>query len=358
MFNFDFRYWLDKRHFTLRNRISLYERLASLIENGSRPRDALIDMKLQYDERGITGSGAKMVSCLLTSFGKNDRIDEALRPYVPTREIMIISAAVAQNEVAEGFRIAADMSSDIHEFQSHAKKKMGYPVFLYIMSIALTMGGYFLLSQFVSFRPPEEWDEMSRNYYYFGQFLVHNFVFFLAGLIAFIYVMKELTVRVPAESKRVYQYHALRCRLDKVPPFSIYKLFASFTFLTTLTGLIRAGVVPRDALLQIYENTSDYLRMHIILMIDYLINSTPGRAISETKLMSDEQAMSITIISQTADFSQAIETAAKESMKSAKRQMDSAMSLIALFGWIAAAAAITMLALSQFSVVLSMSADY
>lgn len=345
----------ERLDFTLGNRMDFYERLASQIEQGWRPKDAILAMINQYERINVHNSSRRMLDTIIQSFERHrDALDSALAPYIPISELMLISAGIKRNEVAEGFRSAAELTQRVGKFRKQAVQKMTYPLVLYGIGVVLFVGGYFTLDNYTKFSAVSEWDDGARWFYGVAGFIVNQWLWIILVLLFLGVAAYKLMVTVPVEPRLYALYKRYRPFIDRLPPFSVYKLFTAFSFLAALSGLLRAGVPPKDSLIQISEHASPFLNDHIDEMLAELTDRPPGEAVTGTGLMTTDAQMSIAIIAQTKDFSLAVEMAASRSIETAESQLSAALNVLVLLAWIVAGTAVAWSSISQFSVVYSL----
>jgi|GEM_PF-4593760 len=339
--------------FTGENRYQLYQRLGSLIESGRRPSDVIMFMIREYKRRGVRNSERAMLESIANRLEANDgSIADALDGLVPTNEKLIIDSGIKKHREAEAFKVAAGLVQKMMQIKKAVKSKLTYPVILYGITLVLFVGGYKMLDTFSEFVPIHSWDSHARMFYDTGKYLFENGLFLVLMAAAFVIGVGALMVKVPATARESKTYQRIRNVIDKVPPFSIYKKVAAVSFLTALGGQLRAGATPKESLLIMWESAPDFLKMHISTMLRYFDKQNVGVAITSTKLMSVEQEMSIRLIAETKDFSEAIQQTAEKTMEQVDKDIARSTTFVMLGGWIAAGGTVAWAALSQFSVIL------
>lgn len=352
-----------KQVFTLQNRIAFYERISALLESGVRPFDCLKDMKDEFVKAGVKESNSeyKMLSYMLEGFGNTNRIEMAIADYIPSHERIIISAAARDSSVggegvAKGFVAAAQISERMRKLRMSMAREIMMPIVILVLFMGLAVGGYYLFDMFVEVHPLHKWDSVPAAFYEACKLFVDNLAIILIAMVVLIFAMHYWIVTVPRTGAFATIYDRSRPYLDRVPPFSIYRLFNAFSFLTAFSGLMHS-LTPKEALLELRKTASPYLQNHIDLMLAELIDANPGNAVTTTGLFDLDTRLSISIISKTKQFKVAVEKAAEKSLERTENQLKKVIKVINFTSLVFFAGFIFWAAISLMLFVSSMSAN-
>lgn len=327
--------WIRKARYPSNVRVELYNRLSALIDNNIKPRTAISMMKKEYELAGISKNDKsyKFLCAINKEFLNTTKIQEALKQYVPNYEYIIISGATKLNKPSEGLQEAAKISMRMESIKKIMKSALVPSMLRIIGGVGVVVAAYFLLSRFVNLIPIKNWPEYSSNYYYASEFLVQNGVFLSLFLLVIILVGRAFLLHIPTDKNIDSQHMKIRIFADNLFPFSAYKSFQGYIFLSAFSGMLQAGKKPDEALSEISKTANSYLRYHIKGMSGNL-SAGAGRALVSTNLFDIDSRMSISIISETNDFREAVEGAAEKSISSTEKALKASNKVFLLLGWV------------------------
>lgn len=335
-------------------RLRLYGRLADLLDAHVGVVSALREMKSEYEGFGINDRDYKLICDMLPLMEEGKSVTDALSHFIPSNELMIIEAGRSSDNLAGGFRDAAESTKVIFDVRSSILKKMGMPIFLFIMSIVIVVGGNHLCDFYLSVVPIEEWKDLARLFYNFGLNIIYYWPVYLVSLMLVIVLIFFLVVYVPKDEDLLYVYHKVRPVFEKIPPWSIYKLISGYSFLYSFSVLTKNQVATKESLNKLHERSAPYIKDHINRMKDDIEEGfSPGVAITNTNLMDVDSQMSIRIISRTSGFSKAIEQVAQKNIDRLASQLYQAFYLFNILGWVSAAIMFLWFVYTQLSITLS-----
>jgi len=152
-------------------------------------------------------------------------------------------------------------------------------------------------------------------------------LFELSGIIAktWMYIIPSLSLVGFIAMRSVPRYSGtFRHILDKIPPWSIYRIYSSATFMISLSALIKAGIPIESAIRFIRQQSSPWMKEHLSIMTGRMRAGIEQGEAMDTGLLSDRVSDMVAIYSSTADFDAAIntlgKTATEDGLRTIKKQ--------------------------------------
>lgn len=244
--------WLYRHTFTTKDRLSLYEDLAFLLDNNRTLAVAITNMRDCATDFGRRSSPSSVwLNDCLTAISNGQSLDIALGDWIPRQEAAIISAGVRDGRISEALRRAMTVVHGIDEMKSSIYSTLGYPFVLVgtVIGIMVMVSDHFI-PQLTKIIPRATWEG---GIWWLGatsDFVVNQGVLLclsLALLTAWVtWSFNHLTGRV-------------RRYLDYLIPWSVYKDFQGVAFLLNIAALLRADVKTLEALDILSRNASPWL---------------------------------------------------------------------------------------------------
>ena len=309
----------QKLTFGLKTRIGLYERIEAFLEAGIDVVTTLRTIRARYLKRRSTRGKAKVLEAWIRAMERGSTFSEAIRPWVPPAEHMLISSGETGRGVRGGLREARILS------QASARSKAAiyggtvFPSVLFAMLFGmLIMFQTQMVPIFEDLLPVEQWPSSAKVLYAISKFLKNQLWLVILSMIA-------LGVLISYSMPRWHS--VLRSKvLDKLPPWSIYRTYQASSFLVALSSMMKAGVANYDAILQMHRTASPWMRVHLERMMGMMHRGdNPGQAL-DTGLMDRDMAGDIEDYTELRSFQDAIYTigqrSLEEGVKSVQVKMD------------------------------------
>ena len=180
-----------------------------------------------------------------------------LRGWAPARERLMLSVGdVSKLETAlENVIKVSEGSAKIIGPLIHA---FAYPSFLLLLTFAIiVMVGVYMVPPLASAVPNPEtfrWQGSAKSLYDLSQFTQHYwFVFPIGFITAVFFIFRSF----PNWSGK------LRVLADRIPPWSMYRIFSGVGWLLALAGMVRAGTPISQTLISLRSDATPYLRERI-----------------------------------------------------------------------------------------------
>lgn len=203
----------------------------------------------------------------------SDRFREIVRKYVPESEALIFSKFGSVND-ADLFRAAARISRVEAEIQKAIVSAVARPAFLLLIMVVLL---YFLGKDFYPVltlvAPMEDWPQTWQFVAAIALWVAANplMLFVYLGLFYLVYKLVQRGYVGP-----------FRKRLDKIPPFSLYRLSVGATFTFVILENAAVGNAINSALLRnLSKDASRYGRSRIMAIARHISAMNIGAAAIE-----------------------------------------------------------------------------
>lgn len=240
------------------SRIELYETLSIFLSNGVQLVDALREMYLAESKDGKKPKAVNAVvlqDCMM-AYASGRSLSQALTPWVTDQETQLIMAGERSGDMAPALEDAVKFIEAKKTIVGSVIGGMAYPIVLFIMvTVLLWQITHNLVPQFERLLPSDEWTGAAALLKMISDFVMGYGLYTLVAtgfLIVFVFwAMPNL------DKTKVRNY------LDKIPPFSIYRMLHGSTFLLNIAVLLKAGMRLQEILEIMGRVGSPWLRERI-----------------------------------------------------------------------------------------------
>ncbi len=301
------------------DRIALYNKLKSLLRNRFSLMDALerIYQIASKDGKSPYDSTAIALSCWMKSIRNGDPFSVALRGWAPSTELLMLSVGDIAN-----LETALENTVKVVEGTKRMKQAVIgavlYPLFLMMMVCFLIWGvGAYMVPPMVDAVPNLRWKGLSLSLVNLSLFVQEHPVILFATL-PIIVILVSLTFPRWKKETRAYA--------DKIPPWSIYRIFIGVGWLLSLSALVSAGTPVSKAMRALRTDASPYLLYRIDSALKHVNNGDNiGDALYKTELgFPDEEVIGdLRIYSELDNFTEALERLSVEWMEDSIRDVAS-----------------------------------
>lgn len=291
-------------------REELYLELADYSKDGIAIYEALNLLADNY--RKYKDKRERIYSTFASRLREGGTMADAFRGVIPDNELYMIEAS-EETDITTGFNKALFFLEKSKVLKS-SMLTLITPVFLAagLFGVIYSFSnGLFPL--FAEISDPSSWGSAASSFYATGQALE-------AGIVPFLFIL-AIVIGVSVYSMPRYhgQYREI---LDKIPPYSFYRLFTSSGFLLSLSSMNGAGVPLNDALQKLKLNATPYLRKHIELMLFRMRSGlSQGEAIT-TSLFDRETQIKLSIYGASNDFDIALDRVGNKTVDITLKQID------------------------------------
>jgi type II secretory pathway component PulF len=307
-----------KMSFGGQHRADTYERLASLL------KQVKLDVAIRalYDvasEGGKNPNEGKAVifSHTMEAIGRADKLGDALEPFVPQAESLLLISGERAGDLSLMLRNAASVVRARADMIGAVIAETMTPLVLllsavgYVVFYAISVVPKLVLPSM----KPDNWEPAAKALVYTSKVLVSHGWIALPIVAAFIalviYSIPRLTGRV-----RLY--------LDYLPPYSIYRVVVGSSVILSLAAMLKSGYKLLDALELIRESANPWLTERIDGMIAGIRQGFgPGVALRmaghnfpDARVIGD-----IIIFSQSSNFDQAMSRVADDLLENSVKRV-------------------------------------
>jgi len=261
-------------------RLHLYSQLHLYLKNNHKLDVALTEMYNIYSEDGKKPRNkiALMMKELLTSMAGGFSFSDSIAPYIPEGEFFLISAGEKSSYLKEAMMQATRLIKSKQRIAASMRKAFVYNIFLSLLMMAvLVVAAYYLIPQSMIMIKPEQLTGLAYAVYAMSQFVVNYGIYALVLILAFVWLVRW------AQPNYIGRH---RVMLDNIWPFSLYRTVNGATFLISLSSLMQANVQTGDALKELSEHASPYIRQRILAARSGLHH---GQGLGESLHMSGYQ---------------------------------------------------------------------
>ncbi len=235
-------------------RMELYEALSLLLENRVLLDVALKDMYKIYSENGKKPKralAAVTYDCY-REVADGKPLSKALAKWVPYQEYTLIAAGERSGDLKTSFDNCGKIITAKQDIVGAILLATVYPSFLMAMvCVMLVMVSTKLVPKLARTSNPETWSGAAAFLYEMSQYVVHYGAITLAGILIFLFLV---FASLP------YLRGGLRVHLDKLPPWSVYRMLHGSTCLLNVGVMIQANVSLQDSLRMMAAEASPWLR--------------------------------------------------------------------------------------------------
>ncbi len=250
-------YLVLRLQFSASVRVEFYETLSLLLENRVLLNDALkeINKIASADGKHPTCPQALISNACMQGVAEGQPLSLALKKWTNGQEIALLAAGEKSGNLQQAFDDLLKLINAKQQIRAAILSVALYPaVLLSLICVLLNNVATQLVPKLVKMTDPHTWQGAAALLYQMAQF-VSNYGKLTLTLL-FIFLLAIF-------STLPYLRSALRILLDRIPPWSIYRMLHGATFLLSLANLLRARIKLQEALLMLAEHANPWLKERI-----------------------------------------------------------------------------------------------
>lgn len=238
-------------------RVELYEALSLLLENRVLLETALKDMHKIFSENG---KKPKRVLAAVTydcyrEVADGKPLSKALAKWIPYQEYTLISAGEKSSDLKTAFDNCRKIIVAKQEIVGAILLATLYPAFLMgMICVLLSMVSTKLVPKLIRTSNPDTWTGTASLLYEMSKFVISY------GSLTLIMLLLSI---VAIFASLPYLKGNIRVYLDKVPPWSVYRMLHGSTFLLNVGVMIQANVSIQDALRMMASQANPWLKQRL-----------------------------------------------------------------------------------------------
>lgn len=289
-------------------RVRLWRKLGSLISNGVPILTALEDLHRRARTKGGKHPDTIMFSEWMRALRNGERLSTAIEAWIPQSEAMIISAGEQSGDLISAFESAISITTAGNEIRGAVIGGVAYPTILFGFAIGLMwLFGTKVIPQFSRIIGDDsKWTGMAAITVKLSNFTQHYLIFVVISVITLIGFIIYLLPRWDSQ---------LRVKLDKMPPFSIYRLTNGAAWLISLSALIKSGVRLEQALQKLSHRSGKWMKNRIASALSGMRGGLSlGEALARSGFgFPDEEIIDdLVVYSKLSGFDEALDILGKE----------------------------------------------
>lgn len=291
-----------------KKRLKIYRKLSALLRNRFSLMNALDMIYSGISEEGRKPNDpmAVAVSMWGRSLQEGHPFSDCLKGWAPSRERLMLSVgdvADLESALMNLIKVSEGSTRMIRPIIN----AVAYPAFLMMMSVLILYAiGVYMVPPMLSAAPGTVWTGTAKT---------------LIDLSAWIQVHWKLAFSVlPIIGLIIYSTVGIwtgriRVKFDRIPPWSLYKIFTGITWLLALSALIKGGVPVSVALTSLRRDSSKYLKERIDGALSFIKNGDNlGQSLDKSEYeFPDKQIIAdLKIYSELDNFEEALDKLANE----------------------------------------------
>ena len=289
-------------------RLQIYYKLAALLRNRFTLMDALdrIWMIESKDGKSPDEPMAIAVASWLKELEKGLPFSSALEGWAPMREKLMLSVgdvSKLENALLNVIRVSEGSNRIIQPLVG----AVTYPIMMMMLSMVIVVGvGIYMVPPLLEFAKNAQWTGTAKTLVSLSYFVKDYWWIFpliLFALIVAIYIsFSQFTGK-------------FRVVFDKMPPWSLYRMFSGVSWLMSLAALVESGTPIAKSMQSLRQNANPYLRERIDKTLTFMQNGDNlGTALKRTEMHfpEDELIGDLEIYSELDNFEQALNGVATE----------------------------------------------
>ncbi|CAI1007345.1 type II secretion system F family protein [Serratia quinivorans] len=243
--------------FRAATRREFYRSLQLLLGNQVQLNQALIELYAVYSDDGAKPKTpmARIIDHCQQKMNNGLAFSEALGDWLPPDEKMLLQAGESAGDLVAAF-------SDIEKIMNARKRIVGavigalaYPLVLFtLLGFLLRMVANDLVPKFAKIVDPDLWTGAAAVLYQLANFV--NGYGLITVVLAVVLVL-AIAMSLP------YLRGGIRIRLDRLPPWSIYRMIQGATFMLSVSALLNSGMQIKLIMRKLAQPATPWLKERV-----------------------------------------------------------------------------------------------
>lgn len=317
--------FLAKMAFSGQKKTRVMRQLQRLIEAGVPLSRSLEMLRHLYSKQGSKPREplALMVAEWQAKLGQGKSLSASMHGWISLPEEMIIEAGEQSDKLASSLEDALQANGASSRIRKTILGGLAYP-FVMLVALCFMLYGFSteIVPTFETIVPAEQWTGNAAVMYGLSQFIT-NWMLLIAMIFGASFAAIILTLPILLGPARRY--------LDKLPPWSIYKITQGASFMISMRGFLAAGLPIPEALRKMMKAANPYTRERIAAIL-YRVNlgKNLGDAMRESGygFPDDEIAGEVSIYAGLNSFTASLDLLAKEWIENSVERAQTASKLM------------------------------
>lgn len=322
---------MAKGQFDQNKRIDFYNQLIALVGTGMSVTEAIqmAWVVASFEGKKPKRAIAVVLHEILLVRKNGGSLAQALKPWVPSEDVMIFEAIENSDEFVENLQDYIELLDKKRKIRSTIIGGMAYPVLLLTSVYGIvTYFGTSVLPKISAIVPVDEWTgpaAVLRTMKIFAdEWAIPTAFFILIAITVIVFSLSRWT-------------GAGRVIADRFPIYSTYRMYTGISFLMSMAALIRGGMPPKSALEQLRPSANAYVGKRITQVRNAMLNGYNfGAALYRGGQGWPDQEMnlSIKVFAETQDLSAQLTKLSKTWVDQSQQRIERGMGtvrIIAMF---------------------------
>jgi len=234
------------------SRRRLWKKLSKLINNGVSILDALTSIHSRRIESGNAKHPLTIALGQWVEKVKNGRrLSQAIEGWVDRDEQMLLAAGEQSGKLDEALTSAADVMEAKKKIRGAVIGGLIYPVVMMAIAIGvLIMFSFKIIPSFTKVVSDDKWHGIARFMIDLANFS-RDWIWLV--VLVLISIIVAFFVSLPRWT------NGFRIKLDRYPPYNVYRMLQGSTWMISFAALVSAGVRIENALQQLSEGAQPWL---------------------------------------------------------------------------------------------------
>ncbi|EOA3301579.1 type II secretion system F family protein [Yersinia enterocolitica] len=315
----DISTWWHKVNFNGEERIELYRSLSVLMRNKIKLDDALRKLYEVYSKNGKKRGSRKAIivwDCL-QSISNGKPLSTALSRWVPNQESTLIKSGEESGTITKSFAEAVKIIQVKGKLLGSIAKATIYPLMLSVgLAVLLYITANDVMPKISRVSNPDLWEGSARWLYLLSELTVAY------GLYVAIFLVSLTAASIISLP---YLKGSIRIKLDRIPPYSLYRMLHGSSFLLNISVMMSAGIQMQEALNIISKGSSPWLKQRVNSALHGIgLGKNLGEAldISGYEFPDREAIPFISILADTGNLDEVLPDYANEWLEESVRNID------------------------------------
>lgn len=308
-----------KFKFGLNQRLNLYERLTAFTKEEFPLFDSLQKFKNRYDKKN--DFRGKIIGYWLEDMKYGASLSDVLQGWIPDAELNLIQAGEEGKGIAQGLDEAIKFAKTAQKIKKTIISGSTYPIILLLVVLGfIAMFSIKMAPTYLGILPLEQWPSTGQHLYNFSHFIVsywHMMFILLAGIA---FVISKTMGSWTGQVREI---------VDKIPPWSVYKVYQASAFLISLASMMQSGTPLNESLKKIKKTSAPWLSEYINDMEKNLKKGGKnfGNHLN-VGLLDEETAGDVIDYSELGKFEEAVYTIGEKNLEKSVEKIEIRMALI------------------------------
>ncbi len=326
------------------DRLKIYYKLAALLANKFTLMDAL-DRIWMIESKDGTKPDEPMaiaVAWWLRELEKGLPFSSAIEGWAPMREKLMLSVGDV-SKLEKALLNVIKVSEGSNKIIQPLLNAITYPVMMIMLSLVIIVGvGVYMVPPLLEFAKGAQWTGSAKSLVWLSGFVKvywWTFPVVFGSVMAAIYVSFSLLTG------------PVRVKLDKMPPWSLYRMFSGVSWLMSLAALVESGTPISKALQSLRGQANPYLKERIDGALSFMKNGDNlGTALKKTKMNFPETELigDLEIYSELDNFEEALNSVANNYLNNSIANIKKEASLLNSFALLIVSGVIAWVLLGVF----------